>query len=146
MTTAMMTNDATLAYAGSPMRDGTTPQDVAAWMFRQGKSPAEVWEALVQKGADPSHAEEVVKELLEQRRRANEAEQQAEIEASFRAQQEQSGSFLLGAVFALFLGWIALIVSFVPGLMGGQTKKGARVIFAVKLFLSLVFIIAAGPR
>jgi len=172
----MMTTEATLGYAGAPMNEGAifnrglagldgqgagTAQEVkggepplnrneqarnyAIWMFRQGSCAAEVWEALVARGVDEDLAEATVKDVLEHRRKIDEAAHQAAMVEHSMA-QENLGSFWVGALLGLFLGWIALILSFVPGIMGSETKQGVRVIFAVKLFITLAVIIGSSPR
>jgi hypothetical protein len=116
----------------------TQARDYAVWLFEEGSSAAQVWEELVSHGVDQAGAEMIVKEVLEQRQNAIAASQQAAIEAAHYQAVEDLGSFGRGAVFAFFFSWIALIASFLSSSMGSETKKGIRVVFAVKLFITLM--------
>ena len=118
----------------------TQARDYAVMMFQEGSSAADVWEALVSYGVDQASAEMIVKGVLEQREQANAELEQASIEAAHYAAMENLGSFWTGAVFAFFFGWIALIASFLSSSMGSETKKGIRIIFAVKLFITLMIV------
>src|SRR5262245_3649645 len=78
MTTNMMNTEAALGHQAATrvagripaIPNGTQARHVARPLLDQGRSPADVWEALVSRGVQGATAEALVKDALELRRKA----------------------------------------------------------------------------
>ncbi|WP_437819078.1 hypothetical protein [Sorangium sp. So ce1078] len=121
--------------------------DLALSLLRQGKSPAEVWEALVSSGTEPAAAEALVRELVKLRPAAGDVHHGAP--ADVRAQAvatsgdhfwiaQDAGSFWKGFFAGFLCGcWAIIVYALSSDTLGGETKRGMRTGIGLNLCLSV---------
>src|SRR4051812_43975025 len=132
----------------------TDPQlrDLAVSMFKQGRSSAEVWEALTSNGMETSAAEALVRELLELRRQAEAATAPAPAPNIYAPpiapvvgweQPADQGQVWKGVVAGLICGcWAILAVIVFPNdRIGSETKKGIYIGFVINFIVGVLYAI-----
>lgn len=126
-------------------------REMAISLLKEGKSDAEVWEALVAHGVDGTAAEAIVRELNQLRQQA--AAPAASVYTPPVAMnispawvEEDRGSFAKGFIAGLLCGcWALMVVVFLSHrTMGSETKRGIYVGFAINMCIGILYALMKG--